>query len=41
MARGVNVHYREFEMQHEVSPDALRELVLWLEERVFQLIKLV
>jgi phospholipase/carboxylesterase len=41
LARGVNVHYREFEMQHEVSPDALRELVLWLEERVFQLIKLV
>lgn len=41
LARGVNVHYREFDMQHEVNPDALRELVLWLEERVFQLIKLV
>ena len=40
LARGVNVHYREFDMQHEVSPDALRELVIWLEERVFQLIKL-
>ena len=40
LARGMNVHYRELEMQHEVSPDALRELVLWLEERVFQLIKL-
>lgn len=40
LARGVNVHYRELEMQHEVSPDALRELVLWLEERVFQLIQL-
>jgi len=40
LARGMNVHYREFDMQHEVSPDALRELVLWLEERVFQLIKL-
>lgn len=40
LARGVNVHYREFEMQHEVNPDALRELVIWLEERVFQLIQL-
>ena len=40
IARGVNVHYREFEMQHEVNPDALRELVVWLEDRVFQLIKL-
>jgi phospholipase/carboxylesterase len=40
LARGVNVQYREFDMQHEVSPDALRELVIWLEEKVFQLIKL-
>jgi len=40
LARGVNVQYREFEMQHEVSPEALREVVLWLEEKVFQLIKL-
>jgi phospholipase/carboxylesterase len=40
LARGVNVHYREFEMQHEINPDALRELVIWLEERVFRLIQL-
>ncbi len=40
LARGLNVQYREFEMQHEVNPDALRELVVWLEEKVFQLIKL-
>lgn len=40
LARGMNVHYRELEMQHEVNPDALRELVLWLEDRVFQLIQL-
>jgi phospholipase/carboxylesterase len=40
LARGANVHYRELEMQHEVNPEALRELVVWLEERVFQLIQL-
>ena len=40
LARGVNVQYREFEMQHEVNSDALREIVVWLEEKVFQLIKL-
>lgn len=40
MARGLNVHYREFPMQHEINPDALREMVLWLEEKVFQPIQL-
>jgi phospholipase/carboxylesterase len=40
LARGVNVHYREFDMQHEINPDALREVVIWLEEKVFQLIQL-
>jgi phospholipase/carboxylesterase len=40
LARGVNVQYREFEMQHEVNPEALRELVIWLEEKVFRLIQL-
>lgn len=38
--RGMNVHYREFEMQHEIHPEALREIVLWLEEKVFNLIQL-
>ncbi len=40
LARGVNVHYREFEMEHEIRPEALRELVVWLEEKVFNLIQL-
>ncbi|MCP3985926.1 MAG: hypothetical protein GY723_16210 [bacterium] len=41
IARGVNVQYREYEMQHEIRPEALRELVVWLEEKVFNLIQLV
>lgn len=41
LARGVNVHYREFEMEHEINQEALRELVIWLEEKVFNLIQLV
>ena len=41
LARGLNVHYHEYPMQHEINPDALRELVVWLEEKVFQPIKLV
>ncbi|MEN8162208.1 MAG: dienelactone hydrolase family protein, partial [Myxococcota bacterium] len=40
IARGVNVHYREYPMQHEINPDALREIVVWLEEKVFQPIQL-
>ena len=40
LARGLNVHYREYPMQHEISPDALREMVIWLEEKVFQPIRL-
>ena len=40
LARGLNVHYREYPMQHEINPDALRELVVWLEEKVFQPIRL-
>jgi len=40
LKRGLNVQYREFEMQHEISPEALRELVVWLEEKVFNLIQL-
>jgi phospholipase/carboxylesterase len=37
---GVSLTYREFEMGHEVGPDALRALVEWLEERVLGLIQL-
>ena len=40
LKRGLNVQYREFEMQHEINPEALRELVVWLEEKVFNLIQL-
>ncbi len=40
LARGVNVQYREYAMQHEISQEALREVVMWLEEKVFAPIKL-
>ena len=40
LSLGMNVHYREHEMQHEISPEALQELVAWLEEKVFNLIQL-
>lgn len=38
---GVPVVYREYEMGHEIQPDALRELVSWLQDKVFQPIQLV
>jgi phospholipase/carboxylesterase len=39
---GVNLAYREYEMGHEVRPDSsLRDLLQWLEEKVFQPIQLV
>jgi phospholipase/carboxylesterase len=38
---GVSLGYREFEMGHEISPEALRALVEWLEDKVVGLIKLV
>ncbi len=31
---GVPTSYREFEMAHEINPDALRQLVSWLDEKV-------
>lgn len=36
----VDLSYREYEMQHEVSPESLRDLVTWLEEKVLQPIML-
>ena len=33
---GVPTTYREYEMQHEIKPEALKDLVQWLEEKVFQ-----
>ncbi|MFB3118448.1 MAG: alpha/beta hydrolase [Myxococcota bacterium] len=31
---GVSASYREYEMGHEISPDALRQIVSWLDEKV-------
>lgn len=31
--RQVNLTFREFEMPHGIAPDALREIVVWLEEK--------
>ncbi len=31
---GVTTVYREFPMGHEIRPEALRELVGWLDEKV-------
>jgi phospholipase/carboxylesterase len=35
-ALGVPTTYREYEMEHEIRPEALRDLVAWLEERVLR-----
>lgn len=40
LARGLNVQYREFEMEHEIRPEALREILVWLEEKAFSVIQL-
>ena len=40
LGTGVSLSYREFEMGHEIAPDALRTLVEWIEEKVFGLIQL-
>jgi len=37
---GLSLSYREFDMAHEISPDALRTLVGWLEDKVLGLIQL-
>jgi phospholipase/carboxylesterase len=31
---GVSPTYREYEMEHGISPEALRDIVAWLEEKV-------
>lgn len=41
MALGVSTAYREYEMQHEIRPEALRDLLGWLEEKVFTPVLLV
>jgi len=40
LALGVPTTYREYEMEHEIRPEALRYLVEWLEERVLRPIRL-
>jgi phospholipase/carboxylesterase len=37
---GVDLRYREYEMQHEVGAESLRDLVTWLEEKALQPIML-
>ncbi len=41
LALGVPTAYREYEMEHEIRPEALRHLVAWLEDRVLRPVKLV
>ncbi len=38
---GISATYREYEMQHEIRPEALRDIIGWLEEKVFQPVLLV
>ncbi|MEN8183173.1 MAG: alpha/beta fold hydrolase [Myxococcota bacterium] len=38
---GVGLSYREFEMGHEVHPDALREVLTWLDQKALQPIQLI
>jgi len=40
LSYGVSLTYRELGMGHEISPDALRTLVEWIEQKVFGLIQL-
>lgn len=37
---GASLAYREYEMGHEIAPDALRDLVAWLDDKVFSPIRL-
>lgn len=37
---GVSIAYHEYEMGHEIRPEALQDLVVWLDEKVLQPIKL-
>lgn len=37
---GVGASYREYEMGHEIRPEALEDLVVWLEDKVLQPVRL-
>lgn len=41
MRLGVGLTYREYEAGHEITPEGLRDLVTWLDDKVLQPIKLV
>jgi phospholipase/carboxylesterase len=41
VALGVAVTYREYDMAHEIKPEALRDLVDWLETKVLRRLRLV
>jgi len=36
----VQLAYHEYEMGHEIRPEALRDLLVWLEEKCFSTILL-
>ena len=38
---GVGLTYREFEMGHEIRPEALRDLVRWLDEKALEPVRLI
>ncbi len=40
-ALGALLTYREYEMQHEIRPEALRELLRWMDEKALNPIQLV
>jgi phospholipase/carboxylesterase len=40
MGLGVNLAYHEYEMGHEIRPEALRDLLVWLEEKCLTTIML-
>lgn len=37
---GLDVTYREHPMGHEINPEALRDLIVWMRDKVFQRIQL-
>ena len=37
---GASLTYREYEMGHEIAPEALRDLVTWLDEKAISPIQL-
>jgi phospholipase/carboxylesterase len=40
LALGIPTTYREYEMEHEIRPEALRLLVEWLDERVLRPVRI-